>query len=180
MPKKKSPEPMQLYVAAQRTKKVTYIEEGAEDDPIQAEVVLRKNLINDELETLQFDPLPNYLKDEDGNDLEGEALTEGQRQFTEAVEERVAEIDEAIAPFVIDWNMGYLTPSGEVVKAEPPAVAGGSQLRKFLPGRIVDQIYRDLVSRSTGLVKAKFWTPLEAGDDTSGDSNLTPTGTEED
>jgi hypothetical protein len=131
------------------------------------------------LETLQFDPLPNFLKDEDGIPLEGEALSEGNRLLKTAIEERIAEMDEAAAPFVLDWNVGYLTPSGEVEKADPPAVAGGPQLRKFLPGRMVDQIYRDLVSRSTGLVKAKSWTPLVAGDDTSGDSTSIETGTAE-
>lgn len=177
MPKKsKAPE---LYVAAQKTKWVPYTEEGFEDDPIQVEVLLRRNLINDELETLEFEPLPNFLRDEDGNPLEGEALAEGQRRLKAAIEERIAEMDEALASFVLDWNVGYLTPSGEVVKADPPAVAGGSQLRKFLPGRIVDQIYRDLVNRSTGLVKAKSWTPLVVGDDTSGDSNSIGTGTAE-
>ncbi len=177
MPKKK--EPLQLYVAAQKTKRVPYTEEGFEDDPTQVEVVLRRNLTNEELETLDFEPLPNFLKGEDGEPLEGEALAEGQRQLKAAINERIAEVDEALAPFVLGWNVGYLTPSGEVVQADPPAVAGGPQLRKFLPSRIVDQIYTDLRVRSTGLVKAARSTPLERGADTSGDSNSTPTGTAE-
>jgi len=41
-----------LYVAPERHKWITYVEEGQEDDPIQVEVKVRKNLTNDELETL--------------------------------------------------------------------------------------------------------------------------------
>jgi len=161
MPKKKQaagPE-RPLYIASERYKPITYVEEGQEDDPIQFEIKVRKNLTNDELETLTFDPLPEGL--------EGPALQE-------AIAAREAEMWEAMAPFVVGWNVGYLTPSGEQVEADPPSVAGGVQFTTYLPDRIINQIFIDLRLRSTGLVKAKSSTPLASMADTTGDSNSTP------
>ncbi len=143
-----------LYVAPERHKWITYVEEGQEDDPIQVEVKVRKNLTNDELETLTFEPIP-----------EGLAGTELQ----DAIAAREAEMWEAMAPFGTDWNVGFVTPSGEQVEADPPAVAGGAQFTTNLPDRMVNQIFIDLRLRSTGLVKAKSSTPLASTADTTGD-----------
>ncbi len=76
---------------------------------------------------------------------------------------------EAMAPFGTDWNVGFVTPSGEKVEADPPAVTGGAQLTTYLPDRMVNQIFIDLRLRSTGLVKAKPSTPLASTADTTGD-----------
>ncbi len=160
MPKKsKATGERPLYIASERYKWMTYTEEEQEDDPIQVEVRIRKNLTEGELEALTFDPLPEGL--------EGEALQE-------AIAARESEMWEAMSPFVVDWNVGYWTPSGEDVPADPPAVAGGAQFLKHLPERIVNQIFIDLRLRSTGLVKAKSSTPLASTDDTTGDSSSTP------
>ena len=83
---------------------------------------------------------------------------------------------EALAPFVVDWNMGYRRPSGEAVKADPPAVAGGEQFGTFLSDRIVSMIFQDIKFRSTGLVKAKSSTPHAATVEPIDGASSTPTG----
>lgn len=159
MPKKsKATGERPLYIASERYKWMTYTEEGQEDDPIQFEIRVRKNLTEGELEALTFEPLPEGLT--------GDA-------FQDAVHAREAEMWEAMSSFVVDWNVGYRTPSGEDVRADPPAIAGGAQFVKYVPDRIINQIFIDLRLRSTGLVKAKSSTPLASTDDTTGDSKST-------
>jgi len=152
-----------LFIPQQQSHWVTYVEEGFEDDPTQVEVLLRRNLSLEEVQTLSVPDVPEGLK---GEELEA------------AIEERNQLIYAALAPFVLDWNMGYLTPSGEAVMADPPAVAGPGQFPRFLGQRFTSQIYFDLLRRNTGLVKAARSTPLERTANTSGASSETPTGTE--
>jgi hypothetical protein len=164
MPKKAKQPELVLYVAADKYDTLTYIEEGHEDDRIQVQVTVRRNLTNAELETIEVEPLPPNLSGE---------------ELKAAILERDARFRQALAPFVVGWNVGYRTPSGEAVQAEPPATGGWEQFGRYLPPRIVGRIAHDLQMRSTGLVKAARSTPPERGDDTSGDANSTPTGTEE-
>jgi hypothetical protein len=125
---------------------------------------VRKNLTHEEWEELEVPPIPDDLTGEDR-----QALVDAHNEA----------VYDAIAPHIIDWNFGYVDEDGNEVKADPPAVAGGAQLPRFLSDRLIGQIYWDLRLRSTGLVKAKSSTPLEVTDITSGDSSSTPTGTED-
>lgn len=95
--------------------------------------------------------------------------------FSGSTENCVPKMCAAMATFVVDWNMGSRTPSGEDVPADPPAEAGGGQFLKFLPKRIVEQIYIDLRILSRGLGKAKSSTPLVSMVDTTGAANSTLT-----
>lgn len=162
MAKKKQPA---LYVVTQRYQWLTYVEDGHEDDPIQAEVLVRRNLTEGEFHDLRrIDPLPEGLT--------GSALQD-------AIDAQNLAVADAIAPFIRDWNMGYVDDDGNVAKAEPPEERDGAHVLRFLPPRIVGQIRWDLLNRSTGLVKAKSSTPLGSTDISSGDVPSIPSGTEE-
>lgn len=138
----------QLYIVGERYRWLTYREEGEEEDPIQLRVKVRKNLINDELESL------TVHRDEDD---------------TSPV--LVTELAEVMAPFVVDWNIAVRDQAGEIVKPDPPAVAGGEQINRFVPPRIIEQMYIDFRLRSTGLVSSKPSAPLKSTDATSGATN---------
>lgn len=153
-----------LFIPQLQSEWVPFVEEGFEDSEAQVEVLLRKNLTLDEIETLYVPDPPPGLESED---------------LVAAVKEQNRLTYEAMAPFMLDWNMGYVTPSGEHVKADPPAVGGPEQIERFLSPRFAGRILHELRTRNTGMVKAARSTPLERMDATSGDVNETPTGTEE-
>lgn len=134
-----------LYVIGERSKWIKYIEDGQEDDPIQFEAKVRKNLSSEEVEPLFW----------------GTDITD-------------PEAWEIVAPFVLDWNIAVRNEQGEIEKVSPPAEAGGEQFR-LIPTRCFIAIAVDLRIKSTGMVKAKSSTPPAPVDEQSGveHSNLT-------
>lgn len=162
MPKKPKEE-RALFIPQEQSVWETFVEDGFEGNRTQGEVLLRKYLSLEELQTLELPPLPKALE---GDDL------------LAILKEREEQIKEALAQFVLDWNIGVRTPSGEAVKADPPAVAGGGQFDRFLGPRIAGLNYDYIRNKNLGLVKAARSTPLERTADTIGDSSSTPSGTE--
>lgn len=70
-------------------------------------------------------------------------------------EKPIAEVRELIAPFVTDWNVALLDDDGNVVKADPPSVAGGEAFALINPV-YVRRILAELQLRSAGMVKPAF------------------------
>lgn len=66
----------------------------------------------------------------------------------------VPDIWEAVAPFVVDWNLG--DEDGNAIS--PPADAGGMQF-DYLNNTLFWELFRDIKFRSGGTVEAKRLTP---------------------
>lgn len=62
---------------------------------------------------------------------------------------------ERLAPFVLDWSVGYRDDKGKAVKAPPPAEAGGEQFA-LISMVYVLQLLREMRNRSTGTVTIDF------------------------
>ncbi len=135
----------ELYVVGERYRWLTYREEGEEEDPIQLRLRVRKNLTNDQLESLTV-----HRDEGDKSPI------------------LISELADVMAPFVVDWNIAVRDEAGELVKPDPPSVAGGAQINRSIPPRIIEQMYFDFRLRSTGTVSSKPSAPLSSTDSTSG------------